>query len=80
MRKLVTISLPWEMHERLFRRVSTADVSVSEYIRELIRKDLGRNRSEPLVSTPIPAEESQPIFVIKTFNELIAEAYEAKAD
>lgn len=75
MRKIVAISMPEEMHEHIRRNVPRARYgSVSEYVRELIRKDIG---ALPTQDEPKPVEEvrpfSSPVFDMRSPNELLAE-------
>jgi Arc/MetJ-type ribon-helix-helix transcriptional regulator len=79
MRKVVTISMPDEMYEHLLRRLSkTRYASVSEYVRELIRKDdpdqgkAGQWKAPTAKSQP----EREPAFIIKTANEWLQEEME----
>jgi Arc/MetJ-type ribon-helix-helix transcriptional regulator len=75
MRKVVAISMPDEMYSHLRRNVPRARYgSVSEYIRELIRKDL---EAAPTHDEPMPVEEvrslNSPLFEIRSPNDVIAE-------
>jgi Arc/MetJ-type ribon-helix-helix transcriptional regulator len=79
MRKVVTISMPDDMYEHLLRRLSrTRYASVSEYVRDLIRKDdpghgePGHWKAPAVKSQP----EREPAFVIRTANEWLQEAGE----
>ncbi len=78
MRKVVTISMPIEMHEHIVRRLTrTRYASVSEYIRELIRKDeksLGK-KVPPDSAVNDPDRESP--FVVRSFNDYIHETLAA---
>lgn len=74
MRKVVTISIPGEMHENLVRRISrTRYATVSEYIRDLIRRDdPGQGEPGNSKATLLSRDKDlNDMFIIRTGSEIL---------
>jgi Arc/MetJ-type ribon-helix-helix transcriptional regulator len=70
MRKVVAISMPDEMHENLVRRLSrTKYASVSEYIRDLIRKDEAGHGAQ--ASSENDDYDLSGIFTVRPANDFV---------
>lgn len=71
------ITLEPETHKRARQRASDLGVSLAEYFRQLVRKDLGVRRKKADVSRIFDLGSSGGSNIAKNKAQMIAEAFEA---
>jgi hypothetical protein len=71
------ITLDREMQERARRRANALGISLSEYIRQTVARDLGGSRSKPDITTIFDLGSSAGSDIAHNKDAMIAEAFAA---